>query len=240
MKKFLIASMVLFAIVAIFLLTTNHLEWGKSAILRGEYERAYDHFFKSANQGNTEAQFYLGDMFHHGKGVKQDYAKAVEYYQLAVEEQPGAMYGLGMLMIEGKGIERNANEGAKLIFIAAQAGQIDAQFEIGVTFAEGKNGFERDYKKAVEWYSQAALMGHGSAQFQLASMYQFGQGVDNNPAEAYIWYSLAENFGRTDASEIRDYVIAKRITADQIQKANETAKERLTQIEARRASANKK
>ncbi len=237
MNKFLVAAMVLFAVIAFFLLTTDYLAWGKGAAARGEHERAYGYFVKAANQGNAEAQFYLGDMFHHGKGVKQDYAKAIEYYRMASEKsQPEAMYGLGQLYFTGKGIARDQREGARLYLLAAKAGQINAQFEMGVIFAEGKAGFERDYKQSVDWYMQAAQMGHGDAQFNLASMYQFGQGVNSDQVEAYIWYSLAANYGRTDAIQIRDYVVAKRLNPDQTGKVHTMAKERLDKIEANRSA----
>ena len=42
---------------------------------------------KSAQQGYPEAQFNLGYMHEIGDWVAQDYAKAAEYYQKAVETQ---------------------------------------------------------------------------------------------------------------------------------------------------------
>lgn len=40
---------------------------------------------ESANQGDAYAQFMLGDMYYKGEGVRQDLAKAKEYYGQACD-----------------------------------------------------------------------------------------------------------------------------------------------------------
>ena len=47
--------------------------------------KTYKRFLKAANQGDAKAQFILGVMYTHGKGVPQDYAKAHEWYQKACD-----------------------------------------------------------------------------------------------------------------------------------------------------------
>nr|WP_267313846.1 SEL1-like repeat protein [Psychrobacter sp.]QJS05221.1 Sel1 repeat protein [Psychrobacter sp.] len=39
-----------------------------------------------AEQGNILYQDYLGDLYARGKGVRQDYAKALEWYKKAAEQ----------------------------------------------------------------------------------------------------------------------------------------------------------
>ncbi|WP_288844273.1 tetratricopeptide repeat protein [uncultured Megasphaera sp.] len=41
---------------------------------------------EEADQGLVEAQFNLGVCYEDGKGVAQDYKKAVEWYQKAVDQ----------------------------------------------------------------------------------------------------------------------------------------------------------
>jgi hypothetical protein len=55
-----------------------------------------------AEHGDAAAQFLLGDMYHEGKGVAQDYKAAVEWYRKAAEQGDahaqfalGSMYYLG-------------------------------------------------------------------------------------------------------------------------------------------------
>lgn len=239
MKKLIVVAMVLLAAVMYFLLTIDYYAWGKSALTRGEAEKAFVYFSKAANQGNVKAMFSAADMLEKGNGTPQDLPRAAELFRQASEARhPCALYRYGSLLMTGKGVAKDARQAAKLFMQAAELGSPEAQFEMGLMHAEGRHGYDRDYRKSVEWYRKAAEMGHGSAQFNLASMYQFGQGVDPDPVEAYIWYSLAANFGRTDAAQIRDYVIAKRITQDQINKSHETAQSRLAEIEARKAVFN--
>lgn len=239
MKKILIVAMVVSAAIMFFLLTIDYHAWGKAALERGEAEKAFSYFIKAANQGNPKSMYYAADLLEKGKGVPQDLARAGDLYRQAAEaKHPCSIYRYGAMMMSGKGVTKDVKQAARLFQQAAEMGSPEAQFEMGKIYAEGKSGYERDYRKAVEWYKKSAEMGQGNAQFNLASMYQFGQGVDADPVEAYIWYSLAANFGRSDAAEIRDYVVAKRITQDQIDKAHETAARRLAEIEARKAAFN--
>ncbi len=39
-----------------------------------------------AKQGHAEAQFFLGVMYRHGRGVSQDYAEAVKWFRKAAEQ----------------------------------------------------------------------------------------------------------------------------------------------------------
>ncbi|EET45193.1 Sel1 repeat protein [Neisseria sicca ATCC 29256] len=41
---------------------------------------------QSAKQGNADAQFNLGLMYDSGRGVRQDYTKAVQWYRKAAEQ----------------------------------------------------------------------------------------------------------------------------------------------------------
>ena len=41
---------------------------------------------KLANQGNADAQGFLGDCYRKGDGVEQDFTKAADYYTKAAEQ----------------------------------------------------------------------------------------------------------------------------------------------------------
>jgi len=40
----------------------------------------------AADQGNADAQLFLGGMYNEGQGVLQDYKEAVKWYRLAAEQ----------------------------------------------------------------------------------------------------------------------------------------------------------
>ena len=61
-----------------------------------------------ANQGNVGAQFGLGYAYSTGKGVRQDYAKAFEWYQKAANQGfANAQYNLGVMYNNGKGVRQD-------------------------------------------------------------------------------------------------------------------------------------
>ena len=60
--------------------------------------------------GNAEDQFNYGQMFYDGKGVEQDYTKAVNWYQRAADQNhPEAQFKLGVMYANGIGVEKNVD-----------------------------------------------------------------------------------------------------------------------------------
>lgn len=81
----------------------------------------------------------------------------------------------------------------------AEAGDLDAQFALGVWFWNGQEGFPKSEKEAVRWYIRAAEKGHAGAQVNLGVLYRTGQGVPQSNVEAAKWYRKAADQGDTDA-----------------------------------------
>jgi TPR repeat protein len=72
----------------------------------------------------------------------------------------------------------------------AEQGHANAQFHMGVTYAEGV-GVPKDYKTAMKWFTLAAEQGNASAQVSLGFMYRKGRGVPQDDKTAAKWYTLA-------------------------------------------------
>jgi TPR repeat protein len=72
----------------------------------------------------------------------------------------------------------------------AEAGNVDAQFNIGSIYENGA-GVKQDYAEAGRWYRKAAERGDVRAQYNLGIFHQNGWGVPQNPAEAAKWYRKA-------------------------------------------------
>jgi phage gp29-like protein len=66
----------------------------------------------------------------------------------------------------------------------AEAGDSEAQFELGYIYANGRN-VPKDEKLAVEWYRKAADQGHIPAQVNLGVMYDSGLGTPENVRSAF-------------------------------------------------------
>jgi TPR repeat protein len=75
---------------------------------------------------------------------------------------------------------------------AADAGQAEAQFDLGVLYAQGL-GVQRDLTEATKWYRKAANQGNAEAEFALGQMYSRGWGVPNDEADAVRWFQMANS-----------------------------------------------
>ena len=93
---------------------------------------AVDLFIKSANQGNTEAMFQLGNAFTFGSQTPSlvadpDIEAARWYFKAASAGSADAQYSLGLMFMAGKGVEKDQNEAAHWMKLAAKNGHKEAQ-----------------------------------------------------------------------------------------------------------------
>jgi TPR repeat protein len=93
-----------------------------------KYVDALRWFYKSADQGNAAAQYYLGVMYQNGYGVTKDYGAAVKRYHKSAEQ--GDVLGqnsLGYMYQYGYGVEQNYEEAIKWYRKSADQGNMDAR-----------------------------------------------------------------------------------------------------------------
>jgi hypothetical protein len=77
---------------------------------------------------------------------------------------------------------------------AANEGNPDAQFNLGVLYSRG-HGVPQDHEQAAKWYRKAAEQGDAPAQSMLGYMYLKGQGVPQDYQQAMFWYFRAADSG---------------------------------------------
>ena len=75
-----------------------------------------------------------------------------------------------------------------------------AQSNLGSCYYNGE-GVDRDYTKAVEWYTKSAEQEYASAQYSLGRCYENGNGVEKDLEEAKKWYQKAADQGYEKAKE---------------------------------------
>jgi TPR repeat protein len=80
----------------------------------------------------------------------------------------------------------------------AEAGDADAQFELGGMYRDG-SGVSIDDGEAQRWYSLAAEQGDVSAQLALAEMYDIGLVFEESDRNAVRWYRAAALQGNSRA-----------------------------------------
>jgi len=82
----------------------------------------------------------------------------------------------------------------------AQQGNAEAQFNLGVCYANGE-GVAKDWDEAVKWWRKAAEQGDADAQKNLGNSYYQGEGVAKDAVEAVKWYRKAAEQGNADAQK---------------------------------------
>jgi TonB family protein len=81
----------------------------------------------------------------------------------------------------------------------AERGNAASQYALGLRYANGAGGAERDPAEALRWYRLSGEQGHVPAQFAVAAMYDRGVGVAADPVEAARWYEAAARQGHAGA-----------------------------------------
>ena len=95
-------------------------EVGIRAAQAGDFDTALRELRPLAKQGHAGAQYNLGVMYLHGKGVSQDYAAALKWYRLAAEQGHAiAQYALGFMYDNGNGVLQDYVEALKWFHLAA-------------------------------------------------------------------------------------------------------------------------
>lgn len=140
----------------------------RMGFLFGHHEFAYQIWEPLASEGYAKAQANLAWMYHTGKGVKKDLAKAREWYTLAAKQNHViAQNNLGVFYEQGLGdLNKNLQLAVKWYREAAEVGYSYAQYNLGVLYLRGY-GVKRDIDKAIFWLEIAMLQGVVQAQLEL-------------------------------------------------------------------------
>ena len=87
--------------------------------------------------------------------MSRDYTKAIEYFQKAIEfGSDYAMYNLGCLYVDGKGVSRDYKKAKELFERAAEKGNKSAMFHLSRLLNEGGHGLKKDTEAAKIWYQK--------------------------------------------------------------------------------------
>lgn len=122
---------------------------------------------KKAESGDALAQLNLGAAYDHGMGVPRDINKAIEWYKKSADQGLAeAQFNLAHILVAE---DISAVGAAEYMLKAAEQGMIDAQYLMGVTYAEGI-GVEPDEEKAKLWLKRAVAQGQKDAAKYLKKM----------------------------------------------------------------------
>jgi hypothetical protein len=121
------------------LLTVPGLAWGGfneglSAAQRGDYSVALREWQPLAQQGDANAQYHIGVLYHNGFGVTQDYQQAINWYRKAAEQGlAAAQFNLGVLFHNGGKVKLDYVQAYMWFDIAGINGVVQADNNRDVT-----------------------------------------------------------------------------------------------------------
>jgi|GEM_PF-3288478 len=164
----------------------------------------------AAANGEPHAAFALAELTADRTlkqpGIDPSDADAVEreimrlYLLAATNGSRLGQVAAGLRYAQGVGISQNMLEASRWFREAANAGDANAQFNLGALHAAGAlTGGTPDHAAALPWFEKAAAQGHPDAQYNLglAAAQGLGREVDN--AVAARWFGAAASRGVADA-----------------------------------------
>ncbi|KAF3390785.1 hypothetical protein DPV78_011107 [Talaromyces pinophilus] len=142
-------------------------------------------YTKSADLGNRDANFRMGEAYEHGQlGCPHDPALSIHFYTAAAQlDHPQAQMALCAWYLLGAEpvLERDEAEAYEWARRAAEQGLAKAQYTVGF-FTESGIGCRRDPLEANVWYVKAADQGEDRAKHRLAAIQAASEGA--NPMSA--------------------------------------------------------
>jgi localization factor PodJL len=149
-----------------------------------------------ANAGNPNALTILGLRALDGiGGVAVNLPDAVKYLSAAAEKgQAVAQYRLGTLYERGQGVTVDPVKASHWYELSANQGNRKAMHNLAVSYASRKNMAD-----AARWFAKASALGLSDSEFNLAVLYERGDGVPQSLVDAFKWYSIAAAAGDVES-----------------------------------------
>ena len=159
----------------------------------------YYELLHNAQNGDTDAQYYLGRMYHEGNGVSQDYAQAVRWFRMAAEQgHPRGQNNLGIAYINGDGVSVNLVNAESWIRRSAEQGDANGLANMAFFYMNGIV-VQQDHERGIYWLRRAADEGLARAKNNLGMMYLEGQGVPFDIERGLDWIEQAAQLGHIGA-----------------------------------------
>jgi TPR repeat protein len=174
-------------------------------------QAALQHYRNAADLGFAEAQATLGRIYERGfQDIAPDPAQAAQWYaKAAAQGHAGAELNLGNLYAKGAGVPKDPAKARQLIQAAADQGLAPAQTALAQlsgqspAAAPGADLFQRavalynsgDHAGAATLVRQAAEAGNPTATYEMGYMFENGDGLALDSAQAAQWYLKAAQLG---------------------------------------------
>lgn len=160
-----------------------------------DYEQTKDYLLIAANERYMLANFTLG-LFYEEREPNNK-LKAFDQFLIAAKQgHEESMYKVGLYYHKALGINQDLNEAIKWYLKAADKKNTNAIYQLGMIELMSNN---KDMGKVIKYLEEAALLNHPQAQYNLAVVYQKGDGVEINFNKALYYLNQSANAGFANA-----------------------------------------
>ncbi|GBC22425.1 kinase-like domain-containing protein [Rhizophagus irregularis DAOM 181602=DAOM 197198] len=167
-------------------------------------EKAFNLFIDASEKNHILAQYFVGRCYLYENGTTKNDKLAFEYYEkVANKNLSYGQLSLGYCYEKGIGVEIDLKKTIYWYKKAAnntEGGYSGGIMMLGYCYSNGI-GTKIDKQKAFELYQNAANLGHNDvhAQYNLALMYEKGDGITKYIDKAIYWYKKSAKQGNQDA-----------------------------------------
>ncbi|MBZ4334447.1 tetratricopeptide repeat protein [Corallococcus sp. AS-1-12] len=151
-----------------------------------------------AEHANPIAAFYLGEFYLSGDGPLGNPSEGERLLCLASTSDDGAKLSLGIRLLDGRVLPKDAARGEALLREAANANHRSAMLILGNRLIDGR-GIEQNSSEGEAWIRRAIDAGEVSAMLDLGLRFLEGKGLPQSESEGENWYKKAVDTGDTAA-----------------------------------------
>lgn len=175
----------------------------------------------AANSGDPAAQFKLAQAYASGNGVPQDDQTAFEWYSKAANQgYSDAEVDLAIMYLMGDAVKEDKQQALLWFKKATRQGNATAMYNLGAIYYDG-DGVPVDDGLSYAWFTLAREAGYPKAAEavqraesdktpslitdgykKIAAMYDVGDCLPLNHAEAFKWWMKAATAGKDPEAQI--------------------------------------
>ena len=189
------------------------------------YEKAFEWFLKSAQEGNKFAQFSLANLYYYGNVAEKNLKGAFGWYMRSAKQgQPYAAYAVGNMYENGELAEKDKKKSqgyynqALSGFLKLEAdGQADDNlfYKIGVMYKNGL-GTEADMDMALEYFKRSAELNNKNGLYEYGKALLLGENITQDIPKAMDCLEKAVRLGNLNAKRFLalEYISGEHIEQD--------------------------
>lgn len=160
-----------------------------------DMKKARQSFLKAAEEGNPDAQYYLGMMYLNAVSIDKDPKLAFEWLSAASRRNhPEAMLELARIYQDNKSPKYDDQMSFAFFNKSADAGNPVAKAEVGYYYDNGLY-VAKDSEKALQLFKEAAEEGNPIGLYNLGMKYYKGEGIAQDKTKAFECFVKAAKLG---------------------------------------------